>query len=97
MIDNVKIKKVQEKQLITALNLAERVFTTDIAPYFSVQGRKEFLSFLYLEFTQKRLNNNHQIYTAELNSQIIGMIEIKNYNHICLLFVDKPFQRNGIG
>lgn len=33
----------------------------------------------------------------EIDNQIIGALELRNLNHICLLFVDKKYQNKGIG
>jgi GNAT superfamily N-acetyltransferase len=39
----------------------------------------------------------HFILVAEAKNRIAGMIDVRNNNHICLFFVAKAFQRQGIG
>jgi GNAT superfamily N-acetyltransferase len=34
---------------------------------------------------------------AEFSFEIIGVIAVRDYNHIALFFVDTPFQRRGVG
>ena len=44
-----------------------------------------------------RLKEDAVILVAEFGSEIIGVIDILNYSHVALLFVDARFQRRGIG
>ena len=40
---------------------------------------------------------NHFVLTAEMHGQVIGMIEIRENNHISLFCMEKQYRRRGIG
>jgi predicted GNAT family N-acyltransferase len=44
----------------------------------------------------ERFSNGDVLLTAKTNNRIIGMIEVSDQNHICLLFVDKAWHGKGI-
>jgi len=78
-------------------NLIYRVFKEFIAPDFSQQGIDEFLSFASPEGLAERTQANNFASLALCQNQIVGMIEIRDYDHISLLFVDAEYQGSGIG
>jgi len=46
---------------------------------------------------KRRLAKNHSVILAMNRSEIIGVIEVRNYNHISLFFMKKQYQNKGIG
>jgi GNAT superfamily N-acetyltransferase len=44
-----------------------------------------------------RLRVNRFVLVAELGSQIVGAIEVRNCDHVSLFFIDGESQRKGIG
>jgi len=44
-----------------------------------------------------RAQSNHIALIAETKGELIGVIEMKDFNHISLLFVEGERQRQGIG
>ena len=89
-----KLLKGEEKQIS---NLVNSVFKEFVAPDFSDAGIKTFLDYILPDsIIQRSSAGNHFIITSKKGKKIIGVIEIKDYEHICLLFVDKNFQEQGI-
>ena len=72
------------------------LFKEFIAPDFSQQGIDEFLSFASPEGLAERTQANNFAILALFQNQIVGMIEIRDYDHMSLLFVDAEYQGSGI-
>lgn len=41
--------------------------------------------------------NQQLVFIAEINEKIVGFSTLKNYEYIDLLYVDKDFQKQGVG
>jgi len=78
--------------------LVAKVFADFVAVLYSPQGVREFLAYS-ADFDQlrERLQNNHFVLVAETQGRIVGAIEVRNCDHISLLFVEGELQRKGIG
>ena len=78
-------------------NLVARSFNEFIAPDFSEEGIEEFFKYANPRSLARRSGNNHFVLVAEIEGEISGMIEIREMNHISMLFVDKALHGKGIG
>lgn len=77
--------------------LMEAVFREFIEPGYDPQGTEEFLEYIHPTAIAYRLKHtNHFLRIAEANKKIVGVLEMRNYNHLSLLFVDGKYQRRGI-
>ena len=74
-----------------------RVFNEFVAPEFSQEGIDEFMKYIQPDELTIHIRKNHFILIAEFSSEIIGVIAVRDFNHIALFFVDTPFQRRGVG
>lgn len=84
----------EEKQVF---ELIKSVFEEYVAPDFSPEGVKNFIDFILPDSILKRKNSDRYfLITAKDEDKIIGMIEILDYYHICLLFVSKDYRNKGI-
>jgi len=72
-------------------------FNEFVAPRYSEDGIIEFSKYVTPESTLNRLSRNHFILIALDGNFIVGVIEIRNHNHISLFFVRKEYQNQGIG
>jgi GNAT superfamily N-acetyltransferase len=84
-----------EEQRIIDLALA--AFDDSVAPEYTDEGIAEFRRYCNLESYIERNRADHFSLVAEFNKEIIGMIEVRDHDHIALLFVDTRFQGHGIG
>jgi len=78
----------------------EHVFSEHIDPLYCEQGRKEFRRFIDPEAINKRRRENHFLLVAEhpkRRDKIIAAIEVREFTHVCLFFVDTGFQGRGLG
>jgi GNAT superfamily N-acetyltransferase len=72
-------------------------FSEFVAPGYSEEGIIEFSKYITPKFTEYRLMHDHFILLALDNGMIVGVIEVRNNNHISLFFVKKEYQNKGIG
>jgi GNAT superfamily N-acetyltransferase len=78
-------------------NLVARVFNEFIAPHYSREGSEEFLKYARAELLLRRSEMNHFVVLGTTRGRIVGMIEVRDNSHVSMFFVDKPFQKRGIG
>lgn len=91
-------RKLQIEDLKNALDLVKRTFDEFEAPCYSEVGVDSFYKFANYENLKNEIENNDiNILVATDYKKIIGVIAIKNKNHIAMLFVDKEYQKQGIG
>lgn len=76
-------------------NLVKAGFDEYVLPDVTQEGAKEFF-----RAAREMIYDNsagHFIMVAESETGTVGMIDVRNNNHICLFFVAKTFQGKGIG
>lgn len=88
------MKQGDEKQVFTFI---KGVFNQFVAPDFSQEGIEEFMKYIQPDALITHLKSNHFALIAALGSKIIGIIAVRDYNHVALFFVDSRYQRKGIG
>jgi len=79
--------------------LISRTFRRHIAPGYSDEGVREFLSYIEPSAMRNRSGNHSTLVTTVrevIVGVIVGVIEVRDHDHISLLFVDSSFQRRGI-
>jgi GNAT superfamily N-acetyltransferase len=81
---------------ISVVDLVMNVFNEFVAPLFPQEGIAEFKKFVYADAMAERLRAGNIIMLAETDQQIVGIIEIRENNHIALLFVERSHQNLGI-
>lgn len=77
-------------------HLVASVFMEYIAPLYEPEGIAEFLQYASPHETTRRLHHDHVMLLAEHHERIAGVIELRDHDHISLLFVDTAYQRQGI-
>lgn len=73
------------------------VFNEFVAPLFAEEGIEEFNRYTSAEDIAGRIDNGNMLLVAEAEDEIVGIIEVRENNHVGWLFVDKRFQRTGVG
>lgn len=77
-------------------HILSRVFGEHVAPGYQQEGIQEFLTYIEPAALDARLNKNHFMLLCCHNNTIVGVIEIRNNDHVSLLFVDTAYHRKGI-
>lgn len=81
-----------------AMRLAWRTFMKFEAKDYSVEGIRNFRSFISGgELRRSFLAGKYQMMVALDRKKIIGMISVRNENFISLLFVDACYHNQGVG
>ena len=73
------------------------VFHQYVAPGFSQDGIDEFMRYIAPDAIRGQLRENHFAFMATRGADILGLIEVRDNDHIALFFVDGRYQRKGIG
>ena len=76
--------------------LVNSVFDTYIAPQYTPQGKSEFRKYTESEAFLERIDQGHFVIIAVREDVLVGMIEMRENNHVSLLFVAEAFQRQGV-
>jgi GNAT superfamily N-acetyltransferase len=84
-------------ETVAVCHLVAHVFSATVAPLFEPTGVAEFLQYLTPHELVKRLQHEHEVWVAEQAGKIVGVIEVRDGNHISLFFVDQTQQGRGIG
>ncbi|MFX0098634.1 MAG: GNAT family N-acetyltransferase [Candidatus Hodarchaeota archaeon] len=90
------IRYLEESQISEIIELIKRIFDEFEAPEYSEEGIQEFYSYITPEGFKERLEKNHFTLVAMVKDRLAGVIEIRDNNHICLLFVDKQYHKKSI-
>ena len=79
-----------------ASQLIADLFTEAIGPDYTEEGRAEFLRNVQPHDLVERTRSNHFVLVATAEEQIAGAIDLRDNDHVSLLFVDTGHQRRGI-
>ena len=96
MPDEILFRPIQLKDAETVSLLAIGIVNTLLSYEYSEEGIVTFEEYLVVENFRKRLSGNCFGFLAECKETCIGMIEIRDYSHVSLLFVDPKYHRLGI-
>ncbi|MCB1190465.1 MAG: GNAT family N-acetyltransferase [Leptospiraceae bacterium] len=93
-----KIREFQLGDEIKASTLVEQVFDEFVAPLYKEKGVQNFKDFIFYTRILERQKKGNRIFLAEkeIGKELIGLLELRDYNHISLLFVKPEWQKMGI-
>lgn len=95
---NIDYRFIDISEWEAAILLTYRVFMKYDAPSFSEKGIEKFKLFIYDENLKKNFEKGlFQVVGAFDGAKMVGVIALRDYNHISLLFVDEAYQKIGIG
>jgi ribosomal protein S18 acetylase RimI-like enzyme len=93
----IKIEFMRPGEERAVSDLVTSTFQHDVAPLYAQEGIHEFLSYADPGALRTRLSRNHVVLVASQDKSIVGMIELRDYCHVSMLFVDPMHQRQGVG
>ena len=93
------IKLVSENEIDNALDLILRVFMEFEAPDYSGEGVDSFVNDIIKndDFRRGCIEGQFKMYGAFDNGKIVAVMTMRKLSHIMLAFVDRNYQRKGIG
>jgi GNAT superfamily N-acetyltransferase len=80
----------------SVIELVKLVFDEFEAVEYSAEGIHEFYLYANARAMRER-SATHFTLVAESAGQLVGIIEMRNYSHVALLFVHPDWHRHGIG
>jgi ribosomal protein S18 acetylase RimI-like enzyme len=95
--DNIIINDFQTGRENLVCDFVKKVFDEFVAPDYSEEGNNTFYDYIDPVKMKERISSGKTfILLAEEGENIAGMIEMRDFNHISLLFVDRKYQGQGI-
>jgi len=95
-MDEFKIEEFKSGEEFDVAALIKTVFDEFVAPDYSLAGNNFFYGYIEPAKLSERFSRGDVLLTAKAGDAIIGFIEVRDGNHIALLFVDTAWQRKGI-
>ena len=94
----MEILPVTPDRLPEALSLCWNVFCLYNAPTFPSEGIGTFHAYLHPDHIGPQCKTGRlQLYAAYQESQMIGVLALRGFSHISLLFVEGVYQGQGVG
>jgi GNAT superfamily N-acetyltransferase len=94
--NNVILLQIQPQEAYQVSEMVAGCFHQFIAPDYSEEGVQEFLKYIDASKIKDRLSHDHFILAAIHQDQIVGVIEVRTFNQISLLFVRQDHQGKGV-
>lgn len=98
-MNNFTIVPMNNHEAPIVESIIKKVFDLYIGPDYVQEGVETFYDFIKGDHIIERIcNQMHQVLIAKINQEnkIVGIIETRDDNHICLLFVDPSYHKQGI-
>lgn len=93
----VEYREAELKDFDEISDLVNRVFDKYIRPGYSKEGCTVFHKFVGPKEILERYNTGEfPLWVGNVDKKIVGTIGLRNWEHICLLFVDEKFHKLGI-
>ncbi len=92
-----EIRPIHRHEWEDAMQLAWDTFLIFEAPEYSKEGVKNFQNFVRDPVLKKMfLKGQYLTYGAFVDQTMIGVVGVRNTNHISLLFVDQEYHHQGV-
>jgi len=95
-MDNILIGAFEKGEEFLVSELIKTCFDEFVAPGYTSAGNNFFYTYSGPEKIVERFVQGNVLLTAKANGEIVGVIEVRDGNHISLLFVNKFRHGNGI-
>jgi predicted GNAT family N-acyltransferase len=92
----IKLEEYTPGEEAELSNLIRRVYDEFVAIDYSSDGNNFFYDWINPNNIAERQKIRNNILVAKKDSQIVGMIEMRNGNTVSLLFVNQNFHNRGI-
>ena len=97
-MNEIEIRYLRPEEWDDAMALAWKIFLRFEAGEYTEEGIRGFLDLISDERLKRLFEfGEYPVYAAFDGQKMIGMISLRNINHISLLFVSDDYHRRGIG
>ncbi len=97
MKTNIVICEPMPRDYESTWKLVQRVYDKFVAPDYSDEGNSKYYSSVTLSFIEKWKREQRISLIAKTDKRVVGIIDLKNNNHLTMFFVDDRYQNQGIG
>lgn len=98
MVEEITYRAAYVEEWEDIMALAWKTFLVFEANEYSKEGVDNFHDFVWDDELRKMFERGvYQVFVALDGNRIVGMISLRNFNHISLLFVDEQYHHRGIG
>lgn len=97
MHTNVEISRLKTEEVQSYIDLVREVYDEFVAPGYPEEGNHTFCQFITRDAELERIHDGNLVICAKTGGAIIGVHEVRDYNHIALFFIKKEYQNRGIG
>lgn len=98
MNDGILIRKAQMSDWEETMTMTWRTFMKFEAADYGMEGVENFKNFISDPMLRRMfLLGTYHMYVAIHGGKIVGMVSLRDKNHISLLFVDEAYHKKGIG
>jgi predicted GNAT family N-acyltransferase len=94
--DALTYRLMNPKDVVDVSELVLRVFNELLAPEYPPEGIQEFQRYVQPSALLARSQANHFTIISLVQNCVVGMIEVREYSHISLLFVAQEYHGQGI-
>jgi GNAT superfamily N-acetyltransferase len=96
--NDIIIDKLETDEINIVSNMINNIFDEFVGKDYSEEGNNTFKDYIKPQNIYNRFNDKiSQFIIAKHINEIIGIMEIKNKDHISLFFIKKEFHGKGIG
>ena len=96
MSSPIVYRPMEPADAVAVSRLIVESFTEFIGPEYTEEGRAEFLRHVEPGALVERTRSNHFVLVAMAGEEPAGVIDIRDNDHVSLLFVDTRHQRHGV-
>ena len=98
MQDEIVIRKAVMADWEETMAMTWRTFLKFEAKDYGMEGVDSFRNFISDPLLRRMfLLGTYHMFVATYHEKIVGMVSLRNENHISLLFVDEMYHKRGIG
>ena len=94
---NILVRRIEEGEYVEASNLVLSVFGEMVAVSMEPDGVVAFEAFASAEQMRSRDNAGSTTFIAKDGSDLMGVLQVRDEEHISLFFTVPAFQGQGIG
>jgi GNAT superfamily N-acetyltransferase len=95
--DQISYRPMRPGEERQVSDLVIRSFQEFIGPHYPRAGIRDFLAYVSPQAITDRVARDHVVLVAAVRTAIIGVVDIDDYSHIDLFFVDKRWHGKHVG
>lgn len=97
-LQSVEIRPIENDEWEDAMGLAWKTFLRFEGDVYTKEGIDNFRDFVTDQVLRRMfLVGEYIVFGAFFRGEMIGVISLRNKEHVSLLFVDEEYHRNGVG